>query len=160
MSCVICLENLNENDVLLACNHKFHLSCLQRHFRADCPLCRRPHSFPVYGEAPQPFVPFSWGEPDYFNGGGPGDGTGDGIIIVRQLGDPFMGYDETMAEARSEEDMGSEARSDAVSEAESEEAQSEGEQSDNDYIGYNYREEHPDYDEENPHGDSWDYEYV
>lgn len=52
--CVICFEYVEENEnVRLDCSHReFHLACLQRHFRQECPLCRKPHTIPVFGELP------------------------------------------------------------------------------------------------------------
>ena len=42
--CVICLEDLKENIVILNCKHRYHYSCLQRWFikkkSLSCPMCR------------------------------------------------------------------------------------------------------------------------
>ena len=42
--CVICLEDLINNIVVLDCNHKYHYDCIQCWFlkknKLKCPLCR------------------------------------------------------------------------------------------------------------------------
>ena len=42
--CVICLEDLKENIVILNCKHRYHYSCIQKWFfkieRLSCPMCR------------------------------------------------------------------------------------------------------------------------
>ena len=42
--CVICLEDLKENIVILNCKHIYHYSCIQQWFfkkkRLSCPMCR------------------------------------------------------------------------------------------------------------------------
>ena len=43
--CVICLEDLTQNIVLLSCKHEYHYDCIQRWFLKkkylECPLCCR-----------------------------------------------------------------------------------------------------------------------
>ena len=43
--CVICLEDLVNNIVLLSCRHEYHYDCIQQWFfkkkYLECPLCRR-----------------------------------------------------------------------------------------------------------------------
>ena len=42
--CVICLEDLKENIVVLNCKHRYHYQCMQQWFlkkgRLSCPMCR------------------------------------------------------------------------------------------------------------------------
>src|SRR5271154_2255939 len=47
--CVICLE-IVEDPPKLNCSHRFHLECIQRHFKQECPLCRSPHQIKVNGK--------------------------------------------------------------------------------------------------------------
>ena len=40
--CVICLSNLDQDDYILDCNHKYHTKCIIEWFRkgnSNCPLC-------------------------------------------------------------------------------------------------------------------------
>lgn len=48
-NCTICLELLNE-DIPLDCGHWIHISCIQKQFKAECPLCRFPLKIEVYGK--------------------------------------------------------------------------------------------------------------
>ncbi len=57
MICVICLEE--GTNINLSCSHKFHLDCLQRHFKQTCPLCRAPHNIEVFGEVPRDNIDYS-----------------------------------------------------------------------------------------------------
>ena len=55
--CVICTEKLGEGEYtfLPNCNHNiFHRDCLEKCFKAECPLCRAPHNIKVFGEPPKP----------------------------------------------------------------------------------------------------------
>ena len=42
--CIICLEDLKENIVILNCKHRYHYSCIQQWFfkkkSLSCPMCR------------------------------------------------------------------------------------------------------------------------
>ena len=46
LQCVICFDQMEEADLtdLSNCTHnEFHRSCLVKCFKAECPLCRKPH---------------------------------------------------------------------------------------------------------------------
>jgi hypothetical protein len=151
--CIICTETLGQNDNALACGHWFHLNCVRRHFKPECPLCRRPLNIKVGGTFPQPFIPiaeitqipiqdvqitYELGDLGYLGDlGDLGDfgefgescnfnnfGILDEINDQLGLGNIIFHYDN-------------------ISDLERD---------------YNYIEERPDYDEENPRGDNWDYE--
>lgn len=47
-SCPICYEQKDLEK--LECGHQVHEKCLRKHFKQECPLCRRPHKFPVSGK--------------------------------------------------------------------------------------------------------------
>jgi hypothetical protein len=42
-SCTICLQELNQDIVSLACGHCFHFLCIDQHFeyRGTCPNCQK-----------------------------------------------------------------------------------------------------------------------
>jgi hypothetical protein len=44
IDCVICLETLEEDSKVLACNHSFHSSCISEweNNKNECPICREP----------------------------------------------------------------------------------------------------------------------
>ena len=39
-NCIICIESLTEVDIL-ECGHWIHLDCVKKHFKPECPLCRK-----------------------------------------------------------------------------------------------------------------------
>jgi hypothetical protein len=47
--CIICLEVLNEQHSL-ECGHWIHISCIQKQFKPECPLCRHPLKIMVHGK--------------------------------------------------------------------------------------------------------------
>lgn len=50
--CVICLEKLFKDD-FLPCGHRLHLSCVKKHFKPECPICRYPLNIKVTGILPK-----------------------------------------------------------------------------------------------------------
>jgi len=49
--CVICTEKMNENKPL-HCGHWIHYGCVQKQFKAECPICRSPLDIEVKGSRP------------------------------------------------------------------------------------------------------------
>lgn len=49
--CVICTEKMNENNPL-HCGHWIHYGCVQKQFKAECPVCRSPLDIEVKGVRP------------------------------------------------------------------------------------------------------------
>jgi hypothetical protein len=49
--CVICTEKMNENKPL-HCGHWIHYGCVQKQFKAECPVCRSPLDIEVKGSRP------------------------------------------------------------------------------------------------------------
>ena len=49
--CVICTEKMNENNPL-HCGHWIHYKCVQKQFKAECPICRSPLDIEVKGSRP------------------------------------------------------------------------------------------------------------
>lgn len=49
--CIICLEELKEK-YALPCGHWLHMSCVQKHFKPECPICRSPLDIQVSGIHP------------------------------------------------------------------------------------------------------------
>lgn len=56
--CVICLEKNNEDPLI--CGHRIHISCIKKHFKPECPLCRRKLNIKVNGLTPMAFVPSNY----------------------------------------------------------------------------------------------------
>jgi hypothetical protein len=42
-SCPICYDPLVDVEAL-DCGHKIHTACLEKHFKAECPICRKKHT--------------------------------------------------------------------------------------------------------------------
>jgi hypothetical protein len=61
--CIICYEKLEETSPL-QCGHWLHVSCVEKHFKPECPICRAPLQIEVKGTFPQPFIPFNFIEPE------------------------------------------------------------------------------------------------
>jgi hypothetical protein len=42
IECSICLENIENDSIVLSCNHSFHKTCIENWFLRDrtCPMCR------------------------------------------------------------------------------------------------------------------------
>lgn len=55
--CVICYEKL-ENVAPLSCGHIIHISCVKKHFKPECPLCRTKLNIEVSGTFPVPNIDF------------------------------------------------------------------------------------------------------
>ena len=45
--CPICLEHTDDT---LECGHKIHLECVKKHFKPECPVCRKPLNITVSGK--------------------------------------------------------------------------------------------------------------
>lgn len=131
--CNICYDlPLKENDIL-SCGHRIHISCIQKQFKSECPLCRAPLNIKVFGKKPEPDISlFEQEEKEIHQGNimgfpilfllSPGI-IGD--VVEREYNQILMQDEEPWREK-----------------------------------GYQYAEEDSEYDDENPHGDSWDYEDV
>lgn len=53
--CIICTENVTET--AQKCGHTFHLNCLQKQFKPECPLCRTALDIKVTGTIPDDNIP-------------------------------------------------------------------------------------------------------
>lgn len=52
-NCIICTEKLSSLDKpLICCKQIIHYSCLEKHFKPECPLCRHPLNISVKGTKP------------------------------------------------------------------------------------------------------------
>lgn len=51
--CIICLDPLSDKDIL-ECGHKIHLECVKKHFKPECPICRKQLNIKVTGKYPEP----------------------------------------------------------------------------------------------------------
>jgi hypothetical protein len=52
--CIVCTEKLGEEEKVLDCGHWVHLLCIQKHFKPECPICRKPLNITVNGTIPRP----------------------------------------------------------------------------------------------------------
>lgn len=131
--CVVCYNELKQTDILV-CGHKVHISCVEKQFKPECPLCRTKLNIKVYGEKPEPdnYIP---PERDIENNSDPeiDEFLSDLEELENELSRRKRRRDEEEEEGLYEE----------------EEWQKKG---------YQYREEDSDYDEENPYGDECNYE--
>lgn len=58
-NCILCLEHIDISEKPLICGHKFHIECLKKHFKPECPLCRRTIEIDVTGTKPELYLPFN-----------------------------------------------------------------------------------------------------
>jgi hypothetical protein len=56
--CIICTEKIKDNEPL-SCGHWIHISCIEKHFKPECPVCRKPQNIKVFGKIPEPYIPVS-----------------------------------------------------------------------------------------------------
>lgn len=52
ISCAICLENILPVEEKITC-HPVHISCVKKHFKPECPVCRRVLDIVVTGAKPK-----------------------------------------------------------------------------------------------------------
>lgn len=114
--CIICTESLNNVDAPLPCGHWLHLSCVKKHFKPECPICRTKLDIEVTGTKPEPYIPYNPPQQAIIVAESSPIRTQAGLFMVRFSLVPIReNYD------------------------------------------YIYPEEDPDFDEENPFGDEYDY---
>jgi hypothetical protein len=152
--CPICLDKLNESNPL-QCGHWVHMSCLKKHFKPECPICRKKLDIIVEGKAPSLYDDYM--EQDNLDI----QGSVLGVEIIINIGRGILN---------------------PVSEIDMDEYNYEDEEIDLEHFNYRHfvnkykmssrfsreilnrsfmtDEEDPDYDEDNPHGDEWDYEDI
>lgn len=136
--CTICYDLPLKEEDILPCGHRVHISCVQKQFKAECPLCRTPLKIKVFGTKPHPdeslFLPPLEDVEEY-------QGIVTGVSFMFSLRPGILGnvieYYESYSASNEENDEEPwRAR------------------------GYQYAEEDPEYDEENPRGDNWNYEDI
>ena len=156
--CIICTEKIGEEDIL-DCGHWIHISCVKKHFKPECPVCRKSLNIEVVGVRPQ--------EEDL--GGDLGDDLGG------DLGDELVQLAQRITEELREQvrqhfvyvrvenedvlgrnviERGNEDNYEFLPDLEEEGEDNEEWRK----KGYLYREEDEDYDEENPDGDNVNYD--
>ena len=53
--CPICLDDLGNAEPLRVCGHFMHASCLAKHFKQECVICKTPQTdVKVTGQPPKP----------------------------------------------------------------------------------------------------------
>ena len=113
MDCPICFENILQSEIT-ECGHHVHLECLEKQFKAECPLCRKKLNIKVTGKRPECNIEISQEE----------------LLSPRLENKEEMHLTDYLGDDRN----------------------SEGE--------VFYKDCSEDYDEENPHGDDWEYADV
>jgi hypothetical protein len=161
--CIICTEKLDDESSL-SCGHWVHLHCVQKQFKAECPICRHPLDIVVTGTLPQPYMP----EPIFIRRG----------LILGDVVEHFFETDlpdlEDENDSNHEEEDESNHEEDESNHEEDDESNHEDEENDSEHEcaceeceesswrkkGFTHREEDDEYDEENPYGDEVTYEDV
>jgi hypothetical protein len=54
--CAICYNKMTDVKPL-ECGHWIHLECVKKHFKPECPMCRRKLNIQVTGSLPEAFIP-------------------------------------------------------------------------------------------------------
>jgi len=137
-ACAICYEALAPTDEPQACGHYLHTTCLRKHFKPECAICRAPLKIQVQGQLPshdqrqwEPIFPVHTSPVlDYVY-----ERTGVFLFTDNDLPD----LEDTALVGRLQDYLGDES---------------------DEETGCLYAEERGDYDEENPHSDNWNYEDV
>jgi hypothetical protein len=57
-NCILCLEDIDASENPLECGHKLHIECVKKHFKPECPICRKPLNITVSGTQPELYLPF------------------------------------------------------------------------------------------------------
>lgn len=131
--CNICYDLPLKEEDILPCGHRVHISCVQKQFKAECPLCRAPLKIKVFGTKPQIdeslFLAPQEEDEEYH-------GNVYGVSFMFSLRPGIL--DNVI------EHMSDEENDDEIWRAK----------------GYQYAEEDSEYDEENPRGDNWEYEDI
>jgi len=129
VECVVCYETTEEK---LVCGHMIHMACIKQQFKAECPLCRTKLDVVVHGREPEDpnhsYIPPNHDEID----GDEWEEVPQDVLLseFQQIYNLLETnpHHNTMTHMNNETGLDSE-----------------------------YNEEHPDYDEENPTGDTVDY---
>jgi hypothetical protein len=90
--CYLKLGDINPQE----CGHYFHLSCLQQHFKPECPLCRHPLKIEVKGKLAGGCVQ------NNRNDNSPYDTDNDSDVADIEGGVDDMGYGYIMVENQKE----------------------------------------------------------
>ena len=168
--CPICTEKIGDEDIL-DCGHWIHISCVKKHFKPECPVCRKSLNIQVEGSRP---------EEDFGEVGGEVGGEDLGGELV-QLAERVRAHLEEQVRQHLQAQL-PEGQLIVYAIVENEnvlernvierdnqenyeflpdlEEQGENEDEDEEWRkkGYLYREEDQDYDEENPDGDNVNYD--
>jgi hypothetical protein len=93
IECGVCYELFESKQIPVLdckCTSKVCATCLESHFKQECPFCRTPHNYPVKGTYPQANIQHGWfgGFGGGFNSGFSGD---IGSVSNSHYG--FMGVD-------------------------------------------------------------------
>jgi len=156
--CPICTEKIGDEDIL-ECGHWIHISCVKKHFKPECPVCRKSLNIEVEGSRPGGDLGGDLGEEV------PQEIRRELIQIAERVREQFEDFipiivyvsveNENVLE-RNVIERGNEENYEFLPDLEE-----QGENEDNEEWrkkGYLYREEDEDYDEENPDGDNVNYD--
>ena len=131
MDCPICFENILPSEIT-ECGHHVHLECLEKQFKAECPLCRRKLNIKITGEKPKNYIQHV---------------VSDNYVVSDEDANDDVDYEDA-----DDEDADDNKEELHFSDYLGDDRNSEGEVC--------YKECTEDYDEENPHGDEWEYADV
>lgn len=133
-TCILCCDALGKEEKPLECGHWMHLACVQKHFKPECPLCRRRLDIRVSGTLPSTDT-----LQEYLRTHNVAPMDAARMIMSHHLGN-------------NNGDDNDDVENDRLMYYEDE---NDGENGPNN--GYQYAEEDPEYDDQNPHGDTYEY---
>lgn len=165
--CPVCLDKFTPEDKPLECGHWIHKKCVEKHFKPECPVCRKPLNIKVNGTRPDgdiEYDPLSITDSDYKDSmlsqyyylRSILDSMTHEFPNSRNMASSLLNFPEPIHTSRSVRIITT-SNDDITTTTTSS------------YIFYNgdYIESYEDInqdneeeDEENPHGDNWDYEDV
>lgn len=159
--CPVCLEGFTNGDKPLDCGHWIHKKCVEKHFKPECPVCRKPLNIKVKGRMPDCDIEYDpssvvdnqYNESmmsQYFYLRSILDSMSHEFPNSRNMANSLLNFSEPIYTSSSVRILSSSNGIDIRSTY----ALYNG-----DYIEYNERDDDIE-DEENPHGDNWDYEDV
>ena len=162
--CAICFEKLDE-EYALECGHWLHVSCVQKHFKPECPICRTPLNIQVYGTPPSNNISMTgtvFGQDINLFLNPVLDYLMIGNVVESQYEQKHIYDFKNIDMDDSEDDSEDESEGDSEEEYKNSNQIREIYENEDDedwrMKGFLHREEDEDYDEENPYGDEYSYD--
>jgi Ring finger domain len=145
--CIICTEKMDEKNPL-ECGHWIHIECVRKHFKPECPICRKRLNMTVTGVLPGIEIP----EQDDVVEPAPAPAPAYWVIGNMRFTVTRLVIEPEVVEPEQKEEVDYIDLSPPVDYGLEENDESWKEK------GYNYPDEDEDYDEENPTGDNVNYD--